>query len=350
MPLRPSRSEASTSALLVPMLETIPIPVTTTRRMALPSESVGGGEQSHLQVLACVDIATVDLHHGVGDTHHQLAQDHALHADAVGNFLCARQHLAAELDLAAAERASVPLTSHPAQMKTDQLPHCIQPQASRHHRVALEMADEKPEFRAQVELGDYLALAEGSALVADVDDAIEHQHGREGQLRIAGAEHLPAPAGEQLFVGKTGSFGQSACFLRKHRSDTWAANSGPSISIKAFWRGQMRNGRPGPAACVPGSASLGCSRGAGRNHIQPQARRSRRRVPAQTARFSNTIASAAMPSARPANPSPSVLVALMLTWPRDRPKSPAILFTIEGICGAIFGAWAMIVASILTMR
>src|ERR1035437_2347453 len=225
MPLRPSRSEASTSALLVPMLETIPIPVTTTRRMALPSESVGGGEQSHLQVLACVDIATVDLHHGVGDTHHQLAQDHALHADAVGNFLCARQHLAAELDLAAAERASVPLTSHPAQIKTDQLPHCIQPQASRHHRVALEMTGEKPEFRAQVELGDDLALAEGSALVADVDDAIEHQHGRQGQLRIAGAEHLPAPAGEQLLVGKNRSFGQSACFLRKHRSHAGGDNT-----------------------------------------------------------------------------------------------------------------------------
>src|SRR3990172_1630709 len=88
MPLRPERSEASTSSLLVPMLETMPIPVTTTRRMALPSESVGGGEQSHLQVLACIDIATVDLHRGVGDTHHQLAQDHALHADAVGNFPC----------------------------------------------------------------------------------------------------------------------------------------------------------------------------------------------------------------------------------------------------------------------
>src|ERR1035437_2046668 len=70
----------------------------------------------------------------------------------------------------------------------------------------------------------------------------------------------------------------------------------------------------------------------------------------QAAQFSNTIASAAMPSARPVNPSPSVLVALMLTWPCDKPRSAAILFTIEGICGAIFGACAMIVASILRMR
>src|ERR1039457_2050042 len=190
MPLRPSRNEASTSPLLVPMLETIPIPVTTTRRIALPSESVGGGKQSHLQVLACIDIATVDLHHSVGDTHHELAQDHALHADAVGYFPCARQHLAAELDFAAAERASATLAPHPAQIETDQLPHRVQPQASRHHRVALEMAGKKPEFGAQVELGDDLTLAVGSALFADVDDAVEHQHGRQGQLRVAGAEHL----------------------------------------------------------------------------------------------------------------------------------------------------------------
>src|SRR3989304_8238425 len=176
MPLRPERSEASTSPLLVPMLETIPIPVTTTRRMALPSESVGGGKQSHLQVLACIDIAAVDLHCAVGDPHHQLAQDPALHADAVGNFPCARQHLAAELDLAAAERASAPLAAHPAQMETDQLPHCIQPQAARHHRVALEMTGEKPEIRAQVELGGDLALAEGTALIADIDDAVEPPH------------------------------------------------------------------------------------------------------------------------------------------------------------------------------
>src|SRR5471030_1059305 len=193
MPLRPSRNEASTSPLLVPMLETMPIPVTTTRRIALASESFGGGEQSYLQVLACKDIATVDLHHSVGDTHHQPAQYYALHADAVGNFLCARQHLAAELDFAAAERAPAPLASHPAQVKTDQLPHRIQPQASRHHRVALEMTGEKPEFRAQVQLGHDLALAVGSALVADVDDAVEHEHGRQGQLRVAGTEHLAAP-------------------------------------------------------------------------------------------------------------------------------------------------------------
>ena len=48
----------------------------------------------------------------------------------------------------------------------------LRAQAAGHHRVALEMAAEKPQVGMDVELGDDVALAMGAALVADRGDAI----------------------------------------------------------------------------------------------------------------------------------------------------------------------------------
>jgi len=57
-----------------------------------------------------------------------------------------------------------------------------------------------------------------------------------------------------------------------------------------------------------------------------------------------------MPSPLPANPSPSVVVALTLTDETSIRRAAAIWAVIAAMCGAIFGRSATIVASILFTR
>src|SRR6476469_6340323 len=61
-------------------------------------------------------------------------------------------------------------------------------------------------------------------------------------------------------------------------------------------------------------------------------------------------ASAAIPSPRPIAPSPSFVVALMLTRAGSRRSAAAIFSRIAGMWGAIFGASAIKVASTLSGR
>ena len=98
----------------------------------------------------------------------------------------ARQHVMKEQltdedlaghDLTDAERAALAGGAGPAEEKPDQLPHGVQAQAARHHRIALEMAFEKPEIGMDVELSHHLALAGIPAILADGSNAVEHQHG-----------------------------------------------------------------------------------------------------------------------------------------------------------------------------
>src|SRR5690606_19857604 len=173
MPERWVRSDSLTAAMSLPRQETMPLPVTTTRRIG--SEPGGVGEQADLEVLRRVDLAAVDRHGGVGDGHDQLALDHPADVDAVAHQLRARQHLAAELDLADPERAAAAGQALPGQPEADQLPHRVQPKAAGHHRVAAEMAVEEPEVGADVELGLDPAQPEGAAVVVDAGHPVEHQ-------------------------------------------------------------------------------------------------------------------------------------------------------------------------------
>src|SRR3546814_9694810 len=59
---------------------------------------------------------------------------------------------------------------------------------------------EEPQVRTYVHLGADLALAERAALAGNACDTVEHQHRRQRQARVAGAEHLTAAAGKQLFA------------------------------------------------------------------------------------------------------------------------------------------------------
>src|SRR5262249_31933957 len=58
----------------------------------------------------------------------------------------------------------------------------------------------KPEVWLHVELGADQALAVLAAGIGDLADAVEHQHRRQWQLGIAGAEHLAPAAGQQILV------------------------------------------------------------------------------------------------------------------------------------------------------
>ncbi|MNT14988.1 hypothetical protein D3C72_1500180 [compost metagenome] len=62
------------------------------------------------------------------------------------------------------------------------------------------MAAEEPQVRTDIQFGAYQALAVGAAVVADVGDAIEHQHRIVGQATAARAEQFTAGAGQQLFA------------------------------------------------------------------------------------------------------------------------------------------------------
>ena len=76
----------------------------------------------------------------------------------------------------------------------------VEAEAARHDRIADEMAGEEPQVRLDVEFGADEALAEGAAGLADLGDAVEHQHRRVGQLGVARTEQLAAGAGQQFFI------------------------------------------------------------------------------------------------------------------------------------------------------
>src|SRR5262245_2123656 len=230
MPDLASRNEARTSWVLLPIEDTIPIPVTTTRliarpflasscrsslcqtrtrRMTHPSQGcwlLAGCKEPDAKIGGSVDHLAVGLHHSVGNGKLQAAQDHPLQVDDVLHGLgCGHDH-AGKLNLAHAQRPTLARGAEPAQKKAGKLPERIEPQAARHHWVALEMAGEKPIERGvarHLELGHHLTLAVRAAHLRDPGNSIKHQHGGQRQLGIARAEQLATAAGEQIcvFVG-----------------------------------------------------------------------------------------------------------------------------------------------------
>src|SRR3990167_4529533 len=113
-----SRSEARTSLALFPIDETMPIPVTTTRRMLRSLPLI----EADAQILSPVDGLAVSFQHPVADAHDQAAVDDPLHLDLVGDLLDRGRHLAAELHLAATQRPAAALAADPAEVEADQLP------------------------------------------------------------------------------------------------------------------------------------------------------------------------------------------------------------------------------------
>src|SRR5215470_3988444 len=214
-----SRRLARTSWVLLPMDETMPIPVTTTRLMIASSAFSGAPrwkaprsgpgparlrhfillEQAHFQVERPVDHRVVGGQPAVRNAEHQFRPHHALHVDAVDDLLDVRKNLAGELELAKPERPAPPRRPQPAEEEAQHLPQRIDAEAAGHHRVALEMTGEKPEVRLQFEHRPNHAFAVLAALFGDLRNAVEHEHRRQWQLRPVD-EQLTATAREQVLV------------------------------------------------------------------------------------------------------------------------------------------------------
>src|SRR5579872_5237457 len=133
MPDLPSLRERMTSAALLPIDETTPKPVTTTR-LILPSRRRRGRvlEQPDPQVIDLVGGGVIGMHHAVGDTHDQPAQDHPLEVHVISELLDCRHDHAGEFDIAHAQRAAAARRFHPAKEEAQQLPQPVEAQAPRH--------------------------------------------------------------------------------------------------------------------------------------------------------------------------------------------------------------------------
>src|SRR5882757_3820282 len=170
---------ASTSWVLFPMDETIPIPVMTTRLMIAsslsfrccpmrsPNKPASSSrlrrgvrlEQADPQVLRAIDNLVIGGKPPVGDAQHQLRAHHALDVEIVHDLADVRQHLTGQLQFPEAQRPARPLAAAPDQKKADHLPQRVEAETARHHRIALKMAAEEPQVRLDVQFGTHDALA-----------------------------------------------------------------------------------------------------------------------------------------------------------------------------------------------
>src|SRR5471032_2957762 len=200
----PAFSDAVTSAALLPIEETTPRPVTTTRFMGSGRRAGCRGVlgQTDLHVEGLIGRNAVRGDEAVGHAHHETAQDHALHMNVVGELLDGRHDHARQLHFTDAQSPAPALRPHPAEEETRYLPQGVEAQAPRHHRVTLEVAVEEPQVGLYVEIGHDLALAVFSAGFVDLGDAVEHQHRRQRQLRVARSEQVAFGALDQVFEGK----------------------------------------------------------------------------------------------------------------------------------------------------
>src|SRR5262249_15981718 len=198
MPDFASRKAATTSCTLFPMLETMPRPVTTTRRISPSPLGLCWLDQADAKIHRGIDGLAIGFEKPVGDTKIEFPQDHTLEIDDIFDFSDARQHHSGEFHIADTESAPLSGSTEPAEKEAQHLPQGINAEAARHDRNPEEMATEKPKVRLDIEFGDNLAFAKFTAILRYMRDAIEHQHGRQRQLGIAGAEEFAAGTGQKI--------------------------------------------------------------------------------------------------------------------------------------------------------
>src|SRR5690606_2102241 len=119
--------------------------------------------QANLETLGSIDNLAVHRNLAIGDAHNQLALDQAFDIRLVDYFFVAGQYFAGKAHIAATQRTTLARIAAPAQIKTDQLPHRVEPQTTRHDRISFEMIGKKPEVGMNVEFGQYSALAVAAA-------------------------------------------------------------------------------------------------------------------------------------------------------------------------------------------
>ena len=223
MPDRPSRREASTSCVLLPIEDTIPMPVTTTRFISaslIPSglsvrpwrrpssakisrrparSRPGTGRPSG--PWRRVDGLAIGLQPAVADAEHQLR----LAGRASG-----RRHIRRSSPSAAPCRRTSPRRPRgrapcPAAPSQPRKKPSICHSASRPRQPGITGSPLKWHRKNQ-RSGLTSSSARTSPLpcsppvLGDLGDPVEHQHRRQRQLRVALAEQFAAPAGEQVLV------------------------------------------------------------------------------------------------------------------------------------------------------
>ena len=90
-----------------------------------------------------IDVTAINFHEAIGNAHIELALDYAFHVNTVGYQLVFRCYLPGELDFPGSQGTAASGTAGPAQVEAYQLPHRIQPQATRHHRITNKVAVKK---------------------------------------------------------------------------------------------------------------------------------------------------------------------------------------------------------------
>src|SRR5277367_6585581 len=125
---------ASTSWVLFPIDETMPIPVMTTRLMfASPCRYVRVQffrssrlcallEQPDPQILRAIDNLAIGGKPAVGDAQPELHAHHALDVDVVHKLADVRQHLPGKFELAEPKCPAAAFAAAPPQEKSDHLP------------------------------------------------------------------------------------------------------------------------------------------------------------------------------------------------------------------------------------
>jgi hypothetical protein len=112
-----------------------------------------------------------------------------------------RSNLAREFNFAATQGSTGSETTIPRTKETQQLPNTIDPQTARLNGVATKMALEEPVIERHVAFRND---ATPGALGPDIEDPIDHQHGRGRELhaelgrRIV--EEIPVREGEQFIL------------------------------------------------------------------------------------------------------------------------------------------------------
>src|SRR5262245_2379234 len=170
----------------------------------LRSDTCGCGfarlEEANSQILGRIDGLAIGLQPAVTGAEGKFAPDYPLELDDIFELLHGGENHSGKLHLADAKSTAPSRSAQPAKEEAEQLPQRVEAKAAGHDRIAFEMAGEEPKVWLHVEFGDDAAMAVLAAFLFHLRDAVEHEHGRQRQLRVAGAKQFPTRARKQILV------------------------------------------------------------------------------------------------------------------------------------------------------
>ena len=161
-----------------------------------------GDAAAYAQIISDINFFAIGQQAGVTNGHVELAFNHTLDVDFVGDEFDLWPHFAGKFDFARAQGTAPARQLQPSEVEANQLPHGIQPQAAGHDRVALKVAGKKPQIGFDVQFGHNAPQAVSTPIGVDMGDAVKHQHRGQRQAATVGTEQTAFARGNQLFIGK----------------------------------------------------------------------------------------------------------------------------------------------------